>query len=426
MMTIFCAALFFAGAGCKKDPTNVVIDTDPHLSLVAEDTTSTELFLRLSFPAGSGGQMVSLTRDTSLIFTKYIAGDTLIVDVDLLPNHRYVYSATIAGNTNRQILSVSTRDTTSHDIQWQVSTFGIAYSYLYDVAIVNDTLAYAVGEIYTMDSTGHLDNNAYNLLAFDGARWEKRKMLFANRYSGEPYPPLKSILVEKEDKIYLSDGGSIETYNGSKMVVDISMNALLTGLIRKIGANDEGNLYAIGYNGSIVYFNGVAWQQIQSGTTVNLNDIWCGSNSTAGQDIALIAASNVFSSGEMKLLRIKNSNVDSIPWPMQDRRISSVWFTEHSPIFTAGGGVFSSRGFGKWHEHSLPLIYTTRIRGTDVNDIWTVGDFGIVAHYNGSTWKVFDELRQSGLVNESVAVTKRLVIIVGRQNGLAYIIVGRR
>lgn len=38
-------------------------------------------------------------------------------------------------------------DTTSHNFQWQVDSLGTESCALFDVAIINDTLIYAVGEI---------------------------------------------------------------------------------------------------------------------------------------------------------------------------------------------------------------------------------------------------------------------------------------
>ena len=48
-------------------------------------------------------------------------------------------------------------DTTSHNYAWQTFILGDGNSsVLYDAAIINDTLIYAVGEIYLKDSTGQL------------------------------------------------------------------------------------------------------------------------------------------------------------------------------------------------------------------------------------------------------------------------------
>jgi hypothetical protein len=55
-------------------------------------------------------------------------------------------------------------DTTSHNFTWTLQKLGGASgSVLYDVAIVNDTLAYAVGEMYLNDSVGQNDPQPYNL-----------------------------------------------------------------------------------------------------------------------------------------------------------------------------------------------------------------------------------------------------------------------
>jgi len=49
-------------------------------------------------------------------------------------------------------------DTTSHNFTWTLQRLGGASgSVLYDVAIINDTLTYAVGEMYLNDSTGQID-----------------------------------------------------------------------------------------------------------------------------------------------------------------------------------------------------------------------------------------------------------------------------
>jgi hypothetical protein len=64
------------------------------------------------------------------------------------------------------------QDTTSHN--WTFETFllgGAASSVLYDVAIVNDSTAMGVGELYLQDSSGQADPNACNLVKWDGQNW---------------------------------------------------------------------------------------------------------------------------------------------------------------------------------------------------------------------------------------------------------------
>ncbi len=57
---------------------------------------------------------------------------------------------------------------------------------------------------------------------------------------------------------------------------------------------------------------------------------------------------------------------------------------------------------GLWLEVAGPSIipyYTERIRGAEVNDIFVVGDFGIVAHYNGISWKLFPQVAAADVYN---------------------------
>ena len=70
--------------------------------------------------------------------------------MNVLPSHTYTYTLATAGATNITA-QARTMDTTSHAFTWQSFTFGDGGGSctLYDVAIINDTLAYAVGEIYT-------------------------------------------------------------------------------------------------------------------------------------------------------------------------------------------------------------------------------------------------------------------------------------
>jgi len=60
-------------------------------------------------------------------------------------------------------------DTTSNSFTWQTFTFGgnAGSCNLFDAALVNDTLAYAVGSIYLTDSTEHPDPLPYNLVKWN-------------------------------------------------------------------------------------------------------------------------------------------------------------------------------------------------------------------------------------------------------------------
>jgi len=72
-------------------------------------------------------------------------------------------------DTNEPLDNNNNQDTTSHNFTFQTFTFGEhSSSVLYDVAIVNDSSIWAVGEIYLNDSLGQPDPIAYNSTHWDG------------------------------------------------------------------------------------------------------------------------------------------------------------------------------------------------------------------------------------------------------------------
>ena len=111
-------------------------------------------------------------------------------------------------------------DTTSHNFTFQTFTFGGGGgSQLYDVAIINDTLAYAVGSIYLNDSTGQYDPLPYNLAVWDGTKWDLKKVT-VNFRGNTITPPLYGIFAFSSNQIWLvgdiaiyGDGTNWSTYD---------------------------------------------------------------------------------------------------------------------------------------------------------------------------------------------------------------------
>ena len=308
-------------------------------------------------------------------------------------------------------------DTTSHDFTWQIDTLGATSSLLNDVAIVNDTLAYAVGEIYLRDSTGQLDPQAWNAVKWNGQRWEFKRIPFIGPCSAVLYPPLKAIWAFSENNILVTNGGSIVRYDGVNANMDCRMNSLLAGAINKIYAASLQDVYAAGNAGTIVHYANGTWQRVESGTSADIQDIW----GSAFTNYALAAVSNVAALGDLKILKLSLSQqVEQIPWST-GRRVHSVWFSDDKKIFASGGGVFVRYSDLRWREQtSVPLIYTRRVRGVTPQDVFVAGDFGLVAHFNGMSWRVFPEV--AAALYYSCDYRQNRMIAVGERSGHAVVL----
>ena len=149
----FCLlALLLSNFACKDGP----IESTVHrtLQLSTEDVGVTDAWIRVRCLGSGVPATLSVTRNGQKIFTiPYALLDTVLIDEGLLPKHAYTYNFYLLRDTmtddSAQALTVTTMDTTSHNFTWEIDTLGDGgSSVLRDVAIINDTLAYAVGEIY--------------------------------------------------------------------------------------------------------------------------------------------------------------------------------------------------------------------------------------------------------------------------------------
>jgi len=316
-------------------------------------------------------------------------------------------------------------DSTSHNFLWRIDTLGDGNSsVLYDVAIINDTLAYAVGDISVRDSTGSFRLPPYNLARWNGKRWELSTLI----QSGFGYEENYSIVAFGPDDIWIA-GTVPKHWDGSRWKV-YGLSGDYTGgfRIRAIGGMSSRDLYCSGDGGNLRHFDGSAWHVVQSGTTAQIQDIWAGSNLLVGSDVALMTAADKFAASDRKILRARQGGVvDTIAWRAElQRPVHSVWFDNRSDIFVSGTGVFSYDVKAWTEKNDVPFFFTNRIRGNSPQDIIVVGDVGIVSHYSGSSWRTYPELMLPVDQYTSVAIKGNNVIAVGINGGKAVVIVGKR
>ncbi|MBU2506660.1 MAG: hypothetical protein KJ799_08045, partial [Bacteroidetes bacterium] len=360
--------------------------------------------------------------------------DTLFFDEGLLPSKTYNYKAKLGGFT--AAAEAVTMDTTSHDFTWQTFTFGGngGSSYLKDVAIINENDIWAVGEMHTAE-TDQFDSNGvwvqpYNAVHWDGTSWELRR-IYVN-YRGEPnFAPLKGVFALPNGKIvfssglpYLPEGDHWKLYH----LWDMGVLKNSDGSVYSIWGTSIDNLYFAGNKGTIVHYDGspsgTGWKKIESGTSTDINDIWGIANKFTKQVEIYCAVSEFFEPKDKKILRISfNNKVDSIPWG-PDRYVVTVWTATGFPIYAGGDGIFVNKR-NEWKEVNLGVNYmSNQIRGYKLNDVFVVGHFGLFAHFNGSTWKVYKEVYNA--IYGSLSVKNNLIVAVGERNGKGVITIGRR
>lgn len=316
-------------------------------------------------------------------------------------------------------------DTTSHNFTFTTYTFGGSggSSYFKDVAIINDSDIWAVGEIYS-------DSSMYNAANWDGKKWGLRKIT-VNFRNNLITPSLNGVFTFAASDIWFI--GSLPIH-GDGQNWDIFDLRLMTGFenvsLSKAWGVSSSNIYFVGGQGSIIRYNGTNWTKLESETTLDIQDIWGATNTSTGQQEILAVASNKFLDQGKKLLQIKGSTVSTLSDSGLSWSLSGVWFVPGKQYYVVGDGLYPSATIGPiWNRvQTFPAYYKDAIRGSSWNNVVVCGSNGLLSHFNGATWKHYmnDELPSFVGRYYGAAISSNSIVAVGYANNEAIATIGRK
>ncbi len=327
--------------------------------------------------------------------------------------------------------STSGPDTTNHNFSWSVMHLGDgASSALFDIANINDTLAYAVGAVYKRDSIGNWDPLPYNLAKWNGSTWELKRISVQFR-GREVSPPIYGIHANSATDIWLAAGMAIHGNGTSWTPYDVRLLTGRDSLSFKKCWGTDNFMYFVGTEGSMAQFDGSTWTYMPSGTSLDIRDIFGSKNAQTGSWEILATASKQYTSLERKILRISGLHVDALPDVPLAEPLSTCWFVPGVRYMVAGSGIHEKGTLEEDLWRPSPdngtRFYIEAIRGTATNDIFAVGGFGECVHYSGRTWKSYTNQTAIALGSYfRVAANRQSVIMVGQSSPLAVILVGIR
>lgn len=424
-----CAGVILFSFGCNS--TDPPVDNAEPLNLSLEDVSCTEAWLKIS---GEAGSIIALNRDDKEIMRFNLTDeDTTILNNSLLPNKSYTYQVF---SSDRRVKSnevtLTTMDTTGNDFKWQSWTFGgqSGSCVLHDVAVIDENNIWAVGLIFLPDSSDANNYKIYNAVHWDGEKWEIKRIYYYGQCSVVMYPELATIFVFFEENLLLSDAGSIGYFSGKDVLLNCEVNSIITGSIKKIWGINQNNFYIAGNKGNIAHYNGSKWRKLESGTSLNINDIWGEYNSKTDKYEILAVASSIYDSFEKEVLNINSNSVEVISKEGIEEVLSSVWFKPGRKYYVAGSGIYEKHRIddASWKGNPLDITryFIHGLRGNDINDITAVGGYGEVLHFNGVSWKSFyNETKINGNYG-SVDMKQNIIATVGYHGESAVITLGIR
>ncbi len=407
------------------------------LHLLAEDVSCTEAWFRLMVPLRPQGQTIELVRDGARVQQiRLLSSDTVIADRGLLPRRSYTYQIFRLLNDEPMEASlpvfVTTMDTTSHIFTWQETTLGDgSSSHLHDVAILNDTLAYAVGEIYLLDSSGQIDPIAYSVAIWNGASWQMKRLYYGGT---NLISDIRGISAFGATDVWLAAGGVFH-WNGIGSQADLVFSRLTlpdpAATIERVWGFSNTQLYGVGNAGTVVFYDGSAWHKLESGTTLDVRDVYGNRNPRTGKEEILAVASST-GSFERKILLL-SSAVSDVPDSglLPFSKLGGVWLVPGSMYVVVGDGVYSRHDLSSdspWtHYAGVTQFFTPSVRGNGLNDIIVTGVFGELLHFNGFSWHSYrSSLGLTNAVLGSVEIRGNHAIVVGFEGSRALVIVGKR
>jgi hypothetical protein len=390
LLVLLLLPLLFTAVSCNK-PTE---PTTGNVTITVEDASCTEVWLavnagNISLP-GNFILYENNTRKTEITLTQR---ETVIVIENLLPKQNYSYKLMNSNNVSNETLAI-TMDTTTYNFNWETIEFGgQASSILFDVAIIDENNIWAVGDIYTEDSQTYdsLGNwiDAYNAVHWNGVKWELKRIYFPSICGSNnktPYPA-KSIISFTDGQIWISStGDKIARLQNGIQVDNFCLPSNVSMLINKLWGKSSNDLYAVGNLGNIAHWNGSRWTKIESGTTLNIYDIYEGSD---GNPVAI--ATNTGGAGNENLLLTIDAKTKTVTGTKIDTPVYSMvryLNINKRKHYLCGAGVYSSTTLKNknWKKENTLNYYTTGISGGEYNSIICSGVYGYIGYWNGKRW----------------------------------------
>jgi hypothetical protein len=406
-----------------------------NIVLSLADTSCTEAWVNLKTQNIPISAQINLLLNDSALTSISLASSDMVIYIDsLLPNKSYQLQAQYKDNSSTvssNKVAIQTIDTTNHNFSWQYFTFGdpsAGSSALYDVFILNDTFIYAVGDIYKLDSLGQPDPNPYNFVRWNGSTWEIKQIPYI--YNGhKSYGPIYSVFAFSPNDYWL---GTNFHWNGEEYTQP-DITAINGWTAKKMWGVSSHNLYAVGYNGNIAYYPNDQWSIIESGTNLNINDIWGFHNNNTNENDILVVGGNILTGNERIILQITNDNqVNQInPGGIESYPLAGVWFINKWKKYVVGPGLYTQNyGENTWKKiPSSTDYYVYSIRGNGLNDIMVCGGVGYVGHFNGSGWinYIGNGLQEINGNYYSVSIRGNVLCVVGASaDGYAIALIGTR
>jgi len=278
---------------------------------------------------------------------------------------------------------------------------------------VDENNIWVVGNIET-------ESGEYNAAHWNGSKWELLG-IYSNTLD------LNSIFYFSDDDIWVTsyclpyhwDGSEWTQYHLQNMGLDACVGTAW-------GGTSSSNMYFVGLEGSIVHYDGSSFTKMESGTDVDLVDIWgidenniwvCGYTQTVGTVILNWNGKKWNQFHSLSYSDYINLNSNRISGP-----IVSVWTDSPNYLWAITyWGLYridtkDSEKFSRYPDQNAWNGYILTIRGNNSRDILFSGHESTIWHYNGQELHYYSEINDN-IIFYGMDYKDDLVCVVGTEYG---------
>jgi hypothetical protein len=436
------AVLCSIGISCKKD--NPVQPTPPGHTAISFQATFTSIrWCRLQWTNDSSAPsyryvLIRDNRDTVYADT---SRDSIIAVHDslLAPGTTYVYWLYRVVNSQHwdsASVTVHTLDTTDDNLTWTVTRWGENGGN----SVLRGIWAASAASVWL---SGVIDSSSvgkgYNLVHVRPDTTEFYTLLGADGLIGSCYG-------RSDSDLWICGNGTIWHWTGDSAITYGTWNGGLPNKLQTayldIWETPSGaEVWAVGNGGKIAHrMTDGTWELQKSGTTLALTSI----RGFANHDIYVSSVKANCNGCEGVILHYDGNAWTEIahgylPPPTDTNLLvgdfSSISGESHDSIFAVGERIYKATPPG-WRLADAPCnerlkpscgAYAESVSALVWNDVWVVGDFGWMMHFDGERWKTNFPFFNSSVVSalDKIVTVSGEVFAVGQDHTSAYLIHGK-
>jgi hypothetical protein len=223
----------------------------------------------------------------------------------------------------------------------------------------------------------------------DGATWTEETIV-ANR------PQLHAVWSAGRDDVWAVGNGAVHRDATGWRAVPTPVTNVASRLLVDVWGSGPDDVWAVGWLGTVLHYDGTAWQLVDVGTTASLNSV----RGTAADDVWIVGSRIVLHWDGVRWSRVAGA---------PERGLGNVWPTPEGDTWvTSSDGTLYRGDSAGWHDDGLVTLEAlVDLWRSPEGELWALDSAGAIFRKQGRGWVIRHVDVQSSDRFRTVAVGTR-------------------